>query len=66
MRVRLDIFDVTGAHIGCVADRDMSAGMHSIDWNGRDGSGREVASGIYFYRLTAGKEMMMRKCVLLR
>ena len=43
-----------------------SAGTHDVEWNGRDQSGRAATSGIYVYRLTAGKETISRNMVLLR
>jgi flagellar hook assembly protein FlgD len=44
----------------------LSAGPHETAWNGQDVSGRAAASGIYIYRLVAGKETISRKMVLLR
>jgi len=44
----------------------MRAGHHRIEWNGRDAGGRAVASGVYFYRLTVGKQTSSKKMILLR
>jgi hypothetical protein len=41
-------------------------GTHRIEWRGVDRRGRSVSSGVYYYRLTAGKERISRKMVLLR
>jgi hypothetical protein len=64
--VRLEIFDVNGRLIDVLANQHYTSGEHSIDWNGTDRSGASVSSGVYFYRLTTGKESLSRKMVLLR
>mgnify|MGYP000459883126 FL=1 len=42
-------------------------GSYSINWDGRDDSGRALASGIYFYQLrTEVGQKEVRKLLLLR
>jgi len=41
-------------------------GRHSITWDGRDDSNKPVSSGIYFYKLKAGEQILTRKMVLLK
>ncbi len=65
-RVNLDVFDIAGAQIAKLFDGMQNAGLHTVQWNGRDVGGRAVSSGIYFCRLTFGKESIKRKMVLLR
>jgi len=65
--VRLDVYDVSGRLVARLVDgARQGAGTHDVEWNGRDVSGRAAASGIYVYRLIAGKETISRKMVLLR
>lgn len=64
--VRLEIFDVSGRRMKCLADESMEKGAHKIEWNGNDRNGNTAASGVYFYRLTAGKETISKKMILLR
>jgi hypothetical protein len=52
-QVRLDIYDVLGQRIRTLAAQDMPAGLHHITWDGRDDGGRQVAGGVFFYRLEA-------------
>ena len=49
-----------------LVDARRDAGHHSEAWDGRDGSGRFVASGVYFYSLKADGIDETKKMVLLR
>jgi len=64
--VRLSVYDVRGREVARIVDGPMAAGRHAGVWNGRDDKGKAVASGIYWYRLQAGKETLSRKMVLLK
>ena len=44
----------------------MTAGVHSIVWNGLDNDGRPVGSGVYFYRLKAGAFEQSRRMTILK
>jgi hypothetical protein len=48
----LEIYDSMGRQIRCYNWNNLSAGQHNVTWDGRNESGRLVASGIYLYRLT--------------
>ena len=42
------------------------AGVYTVHWDGRDGRGRALASGVYMYRLEAGAQNEVRKLLLLK
>jgi hypothetical protein len=62
----LSIFDVRGSLVKTVLRGRREAGVHRVPWDGTDSRGGRVASGVYFYRLTAGSFRATRKMVLLR
>ena len=62
--VDLQIFDVTGRAVKTLAKGTMGAGMHSIQWNGVANGGTRLPSGVYMYRLQAGKNSAQRKLIL--
>ena len=64
--VTLEIFDVSGGLIKSLVQAWKSKGRHIVQWDGKDESDRPVSSGIYFYRLIAGKETISRKMILLK
>jgi len=64
--VRLLVFDVRGRLVRTLVDGELQPGGQEIAWNGRDGDGRNVASGVYFYRLETPYTLVSRKMVLLR
>jgi flagellar hook assembly protein FlgD len=62
----LSVYDVTGRLVRTVASGQVEPGLHTIAWDGRDSGNREVASGVYLYRLSVGDEISTRKMVLVR
>ena len=65
-RVRLTVFDVSGAVVAKLVDETQSRGRKSVTWNARSSRGTPLASGVYLYRLEAGGEQQTRKMVLLK
>ena len=65
-RVSLRIYDAAGRLVRTLINEEREAGVYSEAWNGRDNVGSAVASGIYFYNLTAGSFKETKKMVLLR
>jgi len=66
-QVTLDIYDSSGRLVSRLMDRaQRSKGTHELQWRGVDAQGNAVSSGVYFYRLTAGKETISHKMILVR
>jgi len=64
--VQIEICNIKGQVVRSLVNRHMSAGTHSVVWNGKDNDGHTVSSGMYFYRLSAGEHQSMRKMMLLK
>jgi len=63
--VKLTVYNALGQKVRVlVQDKRQNAGTHMIQWNGLDDAGRNVSSGIYFYRLEAGNQIQMKKMLL--
>jgi hypothetical protein len=63
---RLAVYSVTGALVRDLQKGVLGAGYYSAFWNGRDGVGRFLPSGIYIYRLEAGSYSATGKVLLSR
>jgi hypothetical protein len=64
--VSLTVYDMLGRLIATVVDNNQAAGDHSAVWDGSNESGQKLASGIYFYRLAAGKFAEMKRMLLVK
>ena len=64
--VTLRIFDVAGRRVRTLHDGAQRAGYHTVVWDGRDGAGRGVASGTYYYRLDGDGFVATRKMTLVK
>jgi len=65
-RVTIRVYDVAGRLVKTLTDADQPSGAKQVTWRGRDDRGHRVATGVYFYRMTAPGFEMTRKMVLLQ
>jgi len=66
-RVTLKVFNLLGEEVvTLIADESKEAGYHTAIWNGRNQTGQSVASGVYIYRLRAGRLVMTKKMALVQ
>ncbi len=65
-KTTLTIYNVLGRKIRTLLNRTVAAGQHRVQWDGRDDSGREAASGLYLVRLRSGNQVASRKIVKLK
>ncbi len=67
-RVELSIYDIEGRKVITLLDNEIVSGeqMHSIVWNGKDQAGKNVSSGIYFYKLSDGENIETRRMLLIK
>lgn len=63
---RLAVYDVTGRRVRELANGTQAAGPHRVRWDGRDGEGRSLGSGVYMVRLEAAGQARERKLVRVR
>jgi hypothetical protein len=60
---RLEVFDLAGRHVTTLADGEKAAGRYTVQF--RPAAQKELASGVYFVRLTAGTFEQTRKMLYL-
>jgi hypothetical protein len=60
-RVRLSVYDITGKKVAVLVDGIQTQGKHTVTF-----SAIGLSSGVYFYRLYAGKEEMMKRMILVK
>jgi hypothetical protein len=65
-RVTLGVYDVSGRLVRLLENGVLRAGSHAVPWDGRDDAGRDVAAGVYLYRLDADRASAHRKLVVIR
>ncbi len=64
--VTLRVYDVSGRLVREIVKENRPAGTYKESWNGRNYTGKEAASGVYFYRLKAGDFIESKKMILTR
>jgi carboxypeptidase T len=65
-RVQLAIYDLSGRLVRRLENGTLPAGRSILSWDGRDRAGRSSASGVYFARLQAGREVLTSRFLVVR
>jgi flagellar hook assembly protein FlgD len=60
------VYNILGQKVRTLVNAYQEAGEYRIGWDGRDDRGHGVATGVYFYRLTAGDFVRTRRMLLLK
>ncbi len=64
--VQLQIYDISGRLVKTLLKEHRAVGDYIVDWDGMNEFGHPVAAGIYFYRMTSGNFLQIRKMLLVR
>ena len=66
MHTNISIYGLDGKLVKTLVDKKLPMGHQETTWDGTDRRGNPAASGIYFYKLKAGKKTLTKKMMLLR
>ncbi|MFZ0455056.1 MAG: choice-of-anchor D domain-containing protein [Ignavibacteriaceae bacterium] len=64
--VTIKIFNTIGQEIATLFSGFVKTGTHTLNWNGIDQKGKQVSSGTYIYRMTAGEFNQSKKMIYLK
>jgi len=64
--VSIEIYNVKGQLVKTLINETKAAGTHTVVWNGSDNNNRPVSSGVYYYKMNAGKYSSTKKMILMK
>jgi flagellar hook assembly protein FlgD len=62
----LSIYNILGQKVRTLVDEEKLPGEYQVIWDGKDNSGKEVSSGIYFYQLKTGNYKETKRMLLVK
>jgi hypothetical protein len=65
-KANLVIYDIMGRKVRELVSGQLPAGSRSVLWDGHDDSGKLISSGVYFARLSMGKNTAVRKMLMMK
>jgi len=64
--VEIKIYDVNGRLVKRYSPKIYYPGDHHVIWDGKNNTGQDIASGIYYYQLSTTEKMDIKKMILIR
>ncbi len=65
-RVTLEIYNIAGRKVTVLLDSFTESGRHNVFWDGLDSNGKQMGSGVYFYRMKTADYLDVKKMILLK
>jgi len=65
-QVRCAVYNLAGHRLAVLVDEEVAAGEHTVRWDGRDSTGKSLASGTYFLRMETEEATQTEKISLIR
>lgn len=65
-QVTLEVYNIKGEKVKTLIDGQLEAKLYEVNWNGVDDNNQSVSSGIYFYKMKAGKFVESKKMILMK
>lgn len=62
----LEIYNIKGEKIKTLADNELSSGLHTVEWDGKDKASKSAPSGVYFCKMKVGEFIQTKKMILLK
>lgn len=66
IQISIKVYDIRGRLIRTLVNEEKEAGSYNVFWDGTDQNGRQISSGVYFYRMAAGEFEQTRKMVMIK
>ncbi len=66
VRFSMNVYDLRGRMVRVLDQGMKAAGTYSVFWDGTDSNGRQVSSGVYFYRFVSSEYNATRKMIMLK
>lgn len=64
--VKISIYNTKGQIVNKLIDTTFEKGTHTITWNGVDGNGKTLSSGVYFCRVSVNESSVVHKMILMK
>jgi hypothetical protein len=65
-QVTLTIYNIMGQEVTTLTNSTLQAGFHSVRWDGTNGQGEQISTGVYFYRLTSSAFTSTKKMIMVK
>ncbi len=62
----ISVFNILGERVRILVDHKLSAGLHTVEWDGKDDKGQPLSSGLYLYKMETEEYTETRKMILLK
>ncbi len=64
--VSLDVFNILGQRVTTLVDQEMPSGQYEVVWDATNNQGKQVASGVYLYRLQIDDRKDTKKMLFIK